>query len=309
MASEPKSLIGQIVAITGAARGIGRGTAEILVRHGAKVAIGDIETEMAEQTASDLGPSAKAYNVDVTDRLSVDRFLDGVVEDFGRVDVVINNAGIMPVGPFLEESDEVAHRQIDINLHGVIYGTKGALHRMLPANRGHIINIASAAGKTGYPGIATYSATKHAVVGLSEAVRAETLETGIDVSVVMPVLVNTELGSGVEPGRLVRKLEAEDVAQAIVDTIRKPKFEVPVPRETGAMVKGSRLLPRKAQDRLAQFLGTDTMLTDFDAEDRSAYDGRIGQKRDKDARPADAKSGEREPEGKASKSTADKVEA
>ncbi len=110
---------------------------------------------------------------------------------------MINNAGIMPVTPFVEESEESIHRQIDINLHGVITGTQLAIERMRPRGRGHIVNIASQAGKGGLPGIATYSATKHAVVGLTEAVRWELRGSGVETHCVMPTVVNTELTSGV----------------------------------------------------------------------------------------------------------------
>ena len=102
--------------------------------------------------------------------------------------MLVNNAGIMQVGRFIDEDDLTARRMIDINLHGVILGTKLALERMIPRDRGHIVNIASQAGKFGAPGGATYSATKHAVVGLTEAVRGELRLMGahIDVSYVMP---------------------------------------------------------------------------------------------------------------------------
>ena len=128
--------------------------------------------ELAEKTAAELGGNCVAFELDVTDRESFSRFLDNAESELGPIDVVINNAGIMPVGTFAEESDETAKTMVDINLHGVIFGTKLALERMLPRGSGHIVNIASQAGKAGLPGGATYCATKHAVVGLSEAVRA-----------------------------------------------------------------------------------------------------------------------------------------
>ena len=109
----------------------------------------------------------------MTDRASFDAFLTEVERRLGPLDVLINNAGIMPVGPFVAETDETARRIVDINVHGVINGSKLALERFLPRNRGHLVNIASVAGKMGFPGGATYSASKHAVVGLSEAIRVE----------------------------------------------------------------------------------------------------------------------------------------
>src|ERR1700757_1425703 len=207
MAKAPRSLSGTVVAITGGARGIGRATPAALIpqgARGARVAIGDIEAGLAEQTAAELGGGTVGLSLDVTRRDSFAAFLDAVEERVGPLDVLINNAGIMPIGPFVEETDATAKRLIDINLHGVIFGSKLALERFLPRGRGHLVNIASVAGKGGFPGGATYCATKHAVVGLSEAVRAEVRSTDIDVSIVMPVVVNTELGSGLRKTRGVK---------------------------------------------------------------------------------------------------------
>ena len=136
----------------------------------------------------------------------------------------------MPIGPFVEESDATAKRMIDINLVGLIFGSKLALERFLPRNRGHLVQIASAAGKAGFPGGATYCATKHAVVGLSEAIRAELRETNVDISVVMPVVVNTELGSGLPTTRGFKAVEPEDVANAIVEALQTGRYEVFVPK-------------------------------------------------------------------------------
>src|SRR5690242_17297413 len=105
MAKQPKSLSGLVVAITGGARGIGKATAAALVREGARVGIGDIDLELARQTAGELGDSVAAYELDVTSRPSFAEFLDGVERDLGPLDVLVNNAGIMPVGAFLDESD------------------------------------------------------------------------------------------------------------------------------------------------------------------------------------------------------------
>ena len=179
MARSPRSLEGQVVAITGAGRGIGRATAAACVRAGMKVAIGDLDVAAAEQTAAELGHGTIALPVNVVERDSVRRFLDAVEAQLGPLDVLVNNAGIMPLGPFDAESDETARRLVDINVHGVLHGMKEALPRMRARGRGHIVNIASTAGKVGFAGGATYSGTKHFVVGVSESVRAELRGTPI----------------------------------------------------------------------------------------------------------------------------------
>jgi NADP-dependent 3-hydroxy acid dehydrogenase YdfG len=265
------------VAITGAARGIGRATAAALVREGARVAIGDLDGELAQRAASELGDGAQAFSVDVTDKDSFFEFIEAVERELGPLDVLVNNAGIMLVGwPFAEEDDQTTRKMIDVNVHGVLNGTKLALERMRPRRSGHIVNISSQAGNGGFPGGATYSATKFAVRGLSEAVRNELLleEVPIEVSCVMPTVVNTELGSGLPETRGVKKLEPEDVAAAIVDALRAPRFEVHVPRSTGAINKLAFLLPRRGREALGRFLKADQVLWDADHASRAAYEAR-----------------------------------
>ena len=217
MAKQPRILVGQVAAITGAARGIGKATAQAFAREGMKVAIGDVDAELADQAAAEMGPNVAGFALDVTKRDSFEAFIDAAEERFGPLDVLVNNAGIMPVGRFLDEDEATAVRMVDINLHGVIHGMKIALPRMMARNRGHVVNIASQAGKYGAPGGATYSATKHAVIGLTEAVRGELHIEGsaVELSYVMPFVVKTELGVGTEDARGMKKLEPSDVADAI----------------------------------------------------------------------------------------------
>jgi NADP-dependent 3-hydroxy acid dehydrogenase YdfG len=274
MAAQPRSLQGKVVAITGGARGIGRATATALVRRGAKVAIGDLDRELAERTAAEIGAGTLALELDVTRRDSFEGFLDQVEERLGSLDVLVNNAGIMPLGSFVEEDDETAHRMVDINVHGVMYGMKLALPRMQRRGGGHLVNIASQAGKTGFPGGATYCGTKHFVVGVSEAVRAELRGTGIEVSCVMPAVVNTELGSGLPEVRGVKKIEPEDVADAIVAALERPRFDVYVPRESIVAHRLAALLPRRASDALGRAMRIDKVLAQPDRAVRAGYEQR-----------------------------------
>ncbi len=277
MAKAPRSLSGQVVAITGGARGIGRATATALIAQGARVAIGDIDSALAERTAQELGAGTVGLTLDVTDRASFAAFLDAVESRVGPLDVLINNAGIMPIGPFVEESDATAARMIDINLHGVIYGSKLALERFLPRGRGHLVQIASAAGKAGFPGGATYCATKHAVVGLSEAIRAETRGSGIDISVVMPVVVNTELGSGLPETRGFKPQQPEDVATAIVEALQTGRFDVFVPKSMSRMVRMSAIMPRRVMEAVGRALKGDQVLMAPDHSARAAYEARMAE--------------------------------
>ena len=144
---------------------------------------------------------------------------------------------------------------------------------MEPRDAGHIVNIASQAGKGGLPGGATYCATKHAVVGLCEAVRAELDETGIEISCVMPAIVNTELASGLE-ARGVKNLEPEDVAEAIVDALETARFDVWVPRSTQYIATVMNIVPRRGREAIARMLKADKVLAEADSAARATYEDR-----------------------------------
>ena len=274
MAKQPKSLTGRVIAITGGARGIGKATAAALVREGARVGIGDIDAELAQRTADELGGEVRAYGLDVTSRPSVRDFLDAVERDLGPLDVMINNAGIMPVTPFLDESDASAMRQLDINVHGVLFGMKEALPRMLPRRSGHIVNLASVAGKSGFPHLATYCASKFAVVGATESVRAEYLDSGIEFTYIMPSLVDTELTAGLTAGRGIEKAKPEDVADAIVDALKVPRVDVFVPRLVGRISAVMQAMPRSARERIGRMFEGDKVMTQADMAQRAAYEQR-----------------------------------
>jgi len=260
------------VAITGAARGIGCATAQACVRAGMQVAIGDIDLAAAQYTASELGAGTIAEPLDVRERASVARFLDRTEERLGPIDVLVNNAGIMPLKPLVDEDDASARRQVDINVHGVLHGMKEALPRMLARNSGQIVNIASIAGRVGFSGGATYSGTKHFVVGVSEAARAELRGSAVEITCVMPVLVRTELSSGLPPGVIIKHIEPDDVAAAILRALRSPRFEVYVPRMVTPLVKFGAALPQPIREGVCRFLRIDRSLTDPDVAIRRAYE-------------------------------------
>ena len=278
MAKAPRSLAGQVVAITGGGRGIGRATAAALIAQGARVAIGDIDVPLAERTAEELGAGTIGLALDVTDRASFTAFLDEVENRLGPLDVLINNAGIMPLGPLVEETDPTTERMIQINLAGVILGSKLALERFhRRGGRGHLVQIASAAGKMGFPGGATYCATKHAVVGLTEAIRAEVRDTNIGLSLVMPVVVRTELGSGLPEARGFKSVQPEDVAGAIVESLQTGRYEVYVPRSVKGIVRFGALVPRRVAEGVGRLLKGDQVLAHPDHTARARYEARMAE--------------------------------
>jgi NAD(P)-dependent dehydrogenase (short-subunit alcohol dehydrogenase family) len=274
MAKQRRSLSGKVVAITGAARGIGRTTAAALVRKGARVAIGDLDLPLAERTAAELGGGTIAVALDVTDRDSLAAFLDETERQLGPLDVMVNNAGIMPVTPFPEEGDDSIRRQLDINVYGLIAGTQLAIERLAPRHTGHVVNVASSAGKAGVPGIATYSGTKHAVVGFTEAIRAELRDSGIEFSCVMPVTVNTALTEGVSDTRGVKKVEPEEVAEEIVDALEVPRFDIFIPRSLKYTIAVGGLLPRRVREAVGRLMGVDRIMLDVPKSARRAYEER-----------------------------------
>ena len=156
----------------------------------------------------------------------------------------------------------------------MITGTQLAIERMRPRGTGHIVNIASQAGKGGLPGIATYSATKHAVVGLTEAVRWELRGSGIETHCVMPTVVNTELTSGVGQ-RWVKPVEAEDVANEIVDALEVNRYDVWVPKANSLIYKALSLWPRNAREALGRLMKVDKLMTEVDHGARNAYEERV----------------------------------
>src|ERR687896_1155560 len=234
MATEPRSLTGKVVAVTGGGRGIGRAIAQALAGEGARVAVGDLDREAAEQTVATLGESGLGLGVDVTDHAGLIAFLDQVEQRLGPLDVLVNNAGIMPVTPLVDESAESIARQLDLNLRAVIHGTQEAMRRMVPRRTGHIVNVSSVAGRSGFPHLATYCATKHGVVGLSEAVRQELRGTGIEVTVVMPSYAKTELAAGVPNLRGVPRVTPEEIAASTIDALKVPRFDVWSPKRLAA---------------------------------------------------------------------------
>jgi short-subunit dehydrogenase len=207
--------------------------------------------------ASEIGGRSEVRELDVANLGSIRRFTQAWV---GPIDVLINNAGIMSLALIAEESDQATARQIAINLTAVIHGTREAIVRMQPRGSGHIVNIASLAGKLGAAGGATYCASKHGVVGLSEAAHAELRGTGVEISCVLPTIVTTELAAGLKRTGLSSQLTPDDVAAAILDVLRHPRPEVFVPRRMGPLDRVIRVLPRRFGQWLLRRTGSDQLL-------------------------------------------------
>jgi short-subunit dehydrogenase len=257
--------------VTGGGQGIGRATALHLARAGARVAIGDVDLPTAEAVARQIGGDAFASELDITDQEQFAAFLDTAEERHGPLRVMVNNAGVDWVGPFHEEPDDVTRREIQINLYGTTLGSKLALARMLPRHEGHLVNIASGVGRLPLPGSATYSATKHGVVGLTESLRLEYRGSGVAFTVVQPAQVQTAMIDGQGRPRTLPVVTPDAVAAAVLDAVQHERFEVWVPRSQGAAAKLAAILPRSVREALMRVVGVQRIAGDTDQAARQGY--------------------------------------
>lgn len=224
-----RDLRGSVAAVTGGARGIGLAVARALVARGARVAIGDLDGELAGLAAERIG--AVGLTLDVRDESSFEAFLAAVGEALGPIDILVNCAGLAAIGGFVGSSAEEQAAMFAVNSGGVARGMRLALPSMVSRRSGRIVNLASASGRITAPNAAVYSATKQAVVALTEAVQFELLGTGVRLTAVMPSLVETEMSAGLTTHG-IRKVTADRVAATVVRVLRRerPPLTVMIPR-------------------------------------------------------------------------------
>lgn len=222
-----RQIEGTSVIVTGGARGIGRATVERLARAGATVAVGDLDPDLLDDLTAELGPRVVAAHLDVTDPASWRTFLESVA-DLGPWDVLVNNAGIMPLSPFAALKVEEWDRMIDVNVRGVLHGIAAALPRMKARGEGHFVNISSIGGYRVWPTCGVYSATKFAVRAISDGLRMENED--IRVTVVSPGMVESELAHTItDPGAAAAMVDfravaltPDAIARAIAYAVEQP---------------------------------------------------------------------------------------
>lgn len=271
------TLGGRVVAITGGARGIGLATAKAFAAVGAKVAIGDLDADLAKRAAAAIHGDVVALPLDVTAPQSFSAFLDDAARALGPLDVLVNNAGVMLTGEFLEESTVAQDKMIDINLRGVVTGCKLAAERFVSRGGGTIINVASMAGVAGFPGVATYCATKFGVVGLTRALREELQPHNIHVCAILPGVVHTELSAGMRLPRAVERfvsVEPEDIAAAVVAVTCSHRALSYVPRRLQFFLRTALLTPERPRRFLGRVARTDGAFLAMDQATRDAYHAR-----------------------------------
>ena len=205
----------KVVVITGASSGLGEATARHLAAKGASVVLGARRADRIHALVEELtaaGHKAKAVATDVTDRDQVKDLVQAAVDTFGRIDVMLNNAGLMPLAPLERLKVDEWDRMIDVNLKGVLYGIAAALPHMQAQKSGHIINVSSVYGHVVDPGATVYCATKHAVRALSEGLRKEVKPYNIRTTVISPGAVSTEL---------LEHISEKDIQQGTRDFVSK----------------------------------------------------------------------------------------
>ena len=224
----------KVVVITGASSGIGESTARLLAGSGAKVVLGARRTDRIDALVKDItakGGAALGFQADVTKRSEVEALVQGAIHEYGRIDVIVNNAGIMPIAPMAALKVEEWDRMIDVNIKGLLFGVAAVLPIMQKQKQGHIINMSSVGGfKVWAPGGTVYSATKFAVRAITEGLRMEHKADNIRCTIISPGTVATELPEGSSEEDTRKNLRefykiavpADSVARAIAYAIEQP---------------------------------------------------------------------------------------
>ncbi|MEZ5336803.1 MAG: SDR family oxidoreductase [bacterium] len=226
------AVAGKIVVITGASSGIGEASAEMLAAHGAKLMLGARRTDRLEALCSRISAGqgiASWRSCDVVQREQVEALVQAAVDEYGRVDCIFNNAGLMPVSPLRNMHVDEWDRMVDVNIKGTLYGIAATLNRFLEQGSGHIINVSSISGHWVWPNYAVYSATKWAVRAISEGLRQE-LDDRVRVTVISPGIVRTELTDHITDrevldnlgGRFDYAMDGEDIARAVLWAMEQP---------------------------------------------------------------------------------------
>ena len=258
-----EELRGKRALVTGAAMGMGKSLSRQLLLEGVRVAIADIREEALEVAREEfdrLGDVA-AFQCDISDRQAVYDMAGKVKEEFGAIDLLVNNAGIVKAHPIMEKPDELIEKTVAVNLMALFWTAKAFLPDMMSRGSGHIVNMASAGGILGVPYISDYCATKFGAIGLTESLRQEMALTGfkkIKFTYVCPNTVGTGMFAGNKPVKGTRMLEPDDVATKIIKGIKRGKARIYVPASVHAAALLKVILPVPVMDFQSRVLGIAT---------------------------------------------------
>ena len=254
-------LQGKVVAITGGARGIGLEIARACASAGMKVMIADLDEAAIAEATAELGSGVSGRVLDVRNAVDFAAFLDATEAELGALDVLVNNAGLLKMGPLVEANPDDIRLQLEVNLAAVITGTQLALKRFVPRGKGHIVNMASSSSMIATANGAVYSATKYGVLGLTRAVRGELRGTNVRITAVMPGVIRTRMTTDFRSAFSVRTIEPSEVGNAVVRSLRKGTPEVFVPREVGMQGLLFTVLPARASDWVKHLTRADKVMS------------------------------------------------
>ncbi|MHB8693941.1 MAG: SDR family NAD(P)-dependent oxidoreductase [Solirubrobacteraceae bacterium] len=274
MRRRSRTLEGKTAIVTGGTRGVGKALVQALARSGVQVALCARDAVEVEVVARDLGGGAIGRPVDVGDRIAFGDFIEEVTDTLGPIDILVNVAGIMPIGPFEDEVASTTERILDVNLAAAIFSTKQIAREMKARGSGHIVNVASGASWIAGGGGATYCASKFGLLGYCQSVALELNGTGVDISIVAPGVISTEMTAGVKDIPGLRTVTPDEVAATIIDVLERPRFAAFIPRSIGPMALTFSAIPFGLRHRLARLSRTDTLMLEADTEARAGYEAR-----------------------------------
>ncbi|GAA2470357.1 SDR family NAD(P)-dependent oxidoreductase [Streptomyces longisporus] len=259
-----------VAVVTGAARGVGRAVAGRLAGDGYRLVLGDVDGHGLHRAAAELGGEPVLVEGDIARAEAAEQLAGAAEAHFGRLDVWVNNAGIVPLGRLDDQEAGLLAYACQVNLTGTVQGCRAAALRMHPQGGGHIVNIASVLAVKPLPGFAAYSATKAGVLALSRSLHRELRVDGIHVTAVLPYMVHTAAAAGIRP-RVLPALRPQQVADAVAGVLQRPRPQVFVPR-AARLLSLTALLPQWADGMIDALLGTDAIARDADAALRGPYE-------------------------------------
>lgn len=254
-------LRGKTVVITGGARGIGLEIARACASVGMRVMIADLDANAVRDAVAELGPTVSGRVLDVRDAQGFAAFLDETESELGELDVLVNNAGVLRMGPLVHATPDNVRLQLEVNLAAVITGTQLALKRFVPRGRGHIVNMASSSSMIATANGAVYTASKYGVLGLTRAVRGELRGSGVRITAVLPGVIRTRMTREFGTAFSVRTIEPSAVGRAVVRALGKGTPEVFVPREVALQGLLFTALSARASDWLKHLTRADRVMS------------------------------------------------